>query len=672
MLTLTLTQNTMLSKLLLFLVFSFLCFNFAHTGNTFTKFTKIEIVESLTNSKNPVFDDKLEVPFFTFSKKEVAESYLAMLNNIVKFEKSLKILLKALLPTAKALGASNILSFKDFQDNSELGVEVYKFEKELKAISLKSISNSEKRGSVVNQLKEKVSKTEFFWKCNKHTDNISVKNSDLSSLLCLLMVYKLKMAIVQAHPDIPEVLWQPNGLGGNPERLDALDLERIFIVQNLGRELKHIIVESDIIDLEKAQGYDTLVIPSNIYQSSDSMQKFKQLRKNFWHENKMENYVKCFGHRNEESSYRDRAALPPLRALKNLFNSLYSCLKFLDKVELTDKKDSSCTKEFMSYLEKNKGNTLNKLEKCSLNLNIHLLTNRARLVQLSLLSWVFIMEWVTTKRMTEENNLKLGVNSWEFKFEYEHFLPSTSTQVKEKNSNSRGRKRNLEILTPNLTEAKEKRINTSHKASPSKTHKNTIITTLDSLPSDGFSRINSLSRIPDNPYVDPYNTILSETSGSYFQKEDQTGTSTIDASFKSTQNSDHMGANSEIFDTSDQQRHTSTDPSVTSDHFATQPFPTAFQEIGPYLQENEFLDSSVTHLNTIISPSNSLLTEDLSQMDSPSRIQDAPNVNHNSDEFWLRSFVEEPLEYPQNFRDIEYSNTNDNGIHLNISLSYDY
>ncbi|KAJ1498365.1 hypothetical protein HMI56_005035, partial [Coelomomyces lativittatus] len=176
------------------------------------------------------------------------------------------------------------------EDYFKLGPALFNFEHRFKLNSL-IYSNLEGSATVSSQSNQKASKKKLtLWKCEEDLDmTVKEKKGGTSNVLCLLMAYKLKKAIFNAHPDI----WKQSQLSvqnENSERLGSNDEDRIFIIQNT--QMKRIIVKSEIDDLEMEQGYDTLVIPSDIYQNDDSLQKFTQVYKKFWDENKMENFIK--------------------------------------------------------------------------------------------------------------------------------------------------------------------------------------------------------------------------------------------------------------------------------------------------------------------------------------------------------------------------------------------
>ncbi|KAJ1506484.1 hypothetical protein HMI55_001162 [Coelomomyces lativittatus] len=164
--------------------------------------------------------------------------------------------------------------------------------------------------------------------------------------------------------------------------------------------VKHIVVKSKIDDLENEQGYDTLVIPSDIYQNDDSLKKFKQVYKKFWDENKMENFIKVL-----KSIEKDFYS-----TLKKTLRKLYSCLTFLNTDELKVEEDSSCTDVFYAKLDydwsliKKVFLARDKFENFVPSpIEIHR-------IQFSFLPWVILMEWVSTNRMRTPNPLGFGIN----------------------------------------------------------------------------------------------------------------------------------------------------------------------------------------------------------------------------------------------------------------------
>ncbi|KAJ1513819.1 hypothetical protein HMI54_014667 [Coelomomyces lativittatus] len=223
-----------ISNLLLLVI---LCFKFTNTKKSTYAFSKILIVKSLTNPENPVSDETLEVPRRIFSEEEEAESYVIMLENNLKFEKKLKLLLRFLIKKEVMISSPSLTIENEYQAIFKFGVHLYNFEKKLEANFLKYNLNSEKRGTfLVQPNKEVTRENENFWDCEKIMISIKINEVSTSSFLCLLMIYKVRILIAKAHPDIPKVQWQPTTDAFDSERLNRYDEERIYIFQNKERK----------------------------------------------------------------------------------------------------------------------------------------------------------------------------------------------------------------------------------------------------------------------------------------------------------------------------------------------------------------------------------------------------------------------------------------------------
>ncbi|KAJ1505118.1 hypothetical protein HMI54_006256 [Coelomomyces lativittatus] len=118
------------------------------------------------------------------------------------------------------------------EDYFKLGPALFNFEHRFKLNSL-IYSNLEGSATVSSQSNQKASKKKLtLWKCEEDLDmTVKEKKGGTSNVLCLLMAYKLKKAIFNAHPDI----WKQSQLSvqnENSERLGSNDEDRIFIIQN--------------------------------------------------------------------------------------------------------------------------------------------------------------------------------------------------------------------------------------------------------------------------------------------------------------------------------------------------------------------------------------------------------------------------------------------------------
>ncbi|KAJ1499668.1 hypothetical protein HMI56_004262 [Coelomomyces lativittatus] len=166
--------------------------------------------------------------------------------------------------------------------------------------------------------------------------------------------------------------------------------------------VKHIVVKSKIDDLENEQGYDTLVIPSDIYQNDDSLKKFKQVYKKFWDENKIENYIRTF---------KSVSNMVFSLTISEILNKMHFCLEFLSTNTLNIHRDSSCTSEVYLSMSNN-WVTLGESEFSGRDQSKHPLSSSIEIhrIQFSFLPWVILMEWVSTNRMRTPNPLGFGIN----------------------------------------------------------------------------------------------------------------------------------------------------------------------------------------------------------------------------------------------------------------------
>ncbi|KAJ1502317.1 hypothetical protein HMI55_002955, partial [Coelomomyces lativittatus] len=460
------------------LLVAILCLKFTNPEKNKTKFTEILLVESLTNRENPVSGETLEVPRSIFTKKEEAESYIKMLENTVNFEKKLKKLLSVFLKLRGAKNKHYFMIENEYQDIFKVGVELYNFEKKLKANFLKFNSNSAKKSAIFVQPNEiALGPNEKYWNCKESTNTIRNKKDLSSKFLCLLMVYKLRILIAKAHPDTPEVQWQPTLQENDSEHLSPYDIERIYIIQNT--EINRIIVKKDIDVLENEQGYDTLVIPYDIYQNDDSMQTFKDFYQKFWSEIEFDNMAKCLVFQSKEStSTLERKVFKPRIHLINSINHMGPCLKFLDGPELSGEIDGSCTEQFLSYPGKKRASFLKLFDNCQKEPFIHLpLTSNVKFVQVALLSWVILMERLTLKTMNEEHTFKLGIDPKELKSIYDVLETPLhiSTQDNKKYSKSQGQKRSSEVPNQALSKVKgKKKISREEGSLQGQTHDQTL------------------------------------------------------------------------------------------------------------------------------------------------------------------------------------------------------
>ncbi|KAJ1506027.1 hypothetical protein HMI54_005457 [Coelomomyces lativittatus] len=277
------------------------------------------------------------------------------------------------------------------------------------------------------------------------------------------------------------------------------------------------------------------------------MQKFRQVYQKFWDENKIENYIKCLGPRSNEKSLNFQVMkLQSTSILRRLFNSIFLCLKNLDKDQLSYQDDRRCAEEFLSHLIKNKHGLLAKLKGCSEIEDIHFpLTSNTQLIQSSFLSWVFIMEWVSTRRLTEENTLKLGLKSWELKYEYNKARDSRQPQSDETLFKSKVQKNSFGGL------------------------------------SQGFKVENKRRKL------DPISS--SHTGGSFKGQKDSR---TLLGNFQNGNDLTQTVTRSEVDGESDEQRNSLKEHFVTSDHLENQHYPPTFQGSVPFSPEEEFLTQS--------------------------------------------------------------------------------
>ncbi|KAJ1507499.1 hypothetical protein HMI54_014632 [Coelomomyces lativittatus] len=221
----------MLLNFLNLILLNFVFFNFAFTENEATEFDEIQMVESLENPQNPVYNRKLEVPYSIITNEEKAKSYLTMLYDIVQFEGELQLQLELILPFRQDLKTTRFGIYKQWEDYFKLGAELFKFEKELNANLLQLNSNSNKQHTVSSQLNEKLFKKKDLWKCKNDMDRIVKNIGYKANLLCFLMAYKIKMVIAKAHPDIFKILKKSRVEEGKLKLLATLDEERIFFIQ---------------------------------------------------------------------------------------------------------------------------------------------------------------------------------------------------------------------------------------------------------------------------------------------------------------------------------------------------------------------------------------------------------------------------------------------------------
>ncbi|KAJ1510074.1 hypothetical protein HMI56_006514, partial [Coelomomyces lativittatus] len=148
------------------------------------------------------------------------------------------------------------------------------------------------------------------------------------------------------------------------------------------------------------------------------MQKFKLLYQNIWNDNKIDSYIKCLSSsRKKKFAVQNEKFFTSSQILKNLYDKLYLCLNFLDEDVLREERDTTCMNNFYFYLQKRRKEFLKKFSDCKVKLKIDLpLTSKAMFIEFSSFSWVIIMEWITTKRMKEENHSNLG---YKFRLKYD-------------------------------------------------------------------------------------------------------------------------------------------------------------------------------------------------------------------------------------------------------------
>ncbi|KAJ1510075.1 hypothetical protein HMI56_006515 [Coelomomyces lativittatus] len=155
-----------------------------------------------------------------------------MLYDTVQFEGELKEQLENIFKPYERPKTPYLTIANELSEYLKLGVKLYRFEKEFKATSLKLNSNSKKQERVPSQLNEKVFKEkENLWECVEDMVEILKKKYYKTNFLCLLMAYKIKMAIAKTHPEIFNLLKQSRGQEGKLKLLDTLDEERILFIQ---------------------------------------------------------------------------------------------------------------------------------------------------------------------------------------------------------------------------------------------------------------------------------------------------------------------------------------------------------------------------------------------------------------------------------------------------------
>ncbi|KAJ1499432.1 hypothetical protein HMI54_011777 [Coelomomyces lativittatus] len=189
-------------------------------------------------------------------------------------------------------------------------------------------------------------------------------------------------------------------------------------------------------------------------------------------------------------------------------------------------------------------------------------------IEFSSFSWVIIMEWITTKRMKEENHSNLG-----YKFRLKYDVQANKDPLK-----SQGQKR---VFTQGLRENNKKSRKISDKGDPSRNHQITFIPNPNSFPSEDLTQIDSASGIQDPSYVGPFNEIYSnvyqpypsmfQESGPNFFNEGPLGFSqgpsdsrTVHSTYQGSQAWNQMGSSSGMHNPVDQQWNTFVSPSSPS------------------------------------------------------------------------------------------------------------